>query len=211
MVAPRPTVGEYMRAKISSACERSGLVDDAGQHAIGLQHCNGSHRDAGQRHGPRQSAPEVHAGQHVLGPGIQVADDAAQPALCAHFFRFAGVPDIHAAEMRAVGRRIADAVDDGHLAGVIQGLDLGQRRVKAELVVDMKDPVSGNPNGGPVVVVTAVGVGNDGVQVVVAAGELDDDEDGVFGGRGHGNVGSAGRINARMVGGRSLAQGRATR
>ena len=109
--------------------------------------------------------------------------------------------------MRAVGRRIADAVDDGHLARIIQGLDLGQRRVKAEVVVNRQHLVGGDAHGRPVVVVTAVSVGNDGVQVVVAAGELDDDEDWVFGGGGHGNVGSAGRINARMIGGRSLAQG----
>ena len=134
-------------------------------------------------------------------PGIQVADDAAQPALGADLFRLAGVPDVHAAEVGTVGRRIADAVDDGDLAGVIQSLDLRQRRIEAELVVDVQHLVGGYAHRGPVVMVASVGVGNDRVHVVIAAGELDDDEDGVFGGGGHGSVAPRGEsMQGRLVG-----------
>ena len=164
------------------------LVDDAGEHAVGLQHGHGGHGHAGQGHGPGKAAPEVDAGEHVLGVGVDVADDAAQPALGADLFRFAGVPDVHAAEVGTVGRGIADAVDDRHLAGVVQLLEFGQGRVEAVVVINGQYLVGGDAHGGPVVVVASVAVGYDGVQVVVAAGELDDDEDGVFGGGGHGGV-----------------------
>ena len=117
---------------------------------------------------------------------VDVADDAAQPALGAHLFRLAGVPDVHAAEVGTVGRRVADAVDDGNLAGVVKRLDLGQGRVECELVVDGQRPVRGDANGGPTIVITPIIIRDDGIEVVVAAGKLNDDEDGVLGGAGHG-------------------------
>ena len=58
----------------------------------------------------------------------------------------------------------------------------------------------GDADGRPIVVVATIVVRDDGVEVVVAAGKLDDDEDGVFGGGSHG-------VNTPWSGdGRSLAQ-----
>ena len=168
--------------------QRLGAFRFAGyarQHAVGFQHGHGGHGDARQGHGPGQAASEVDAGQHIFGAGVQVADDAAQPALRADLFGLAGVPDVHAAEVGTVGRGVADAVDDGHLAGVVQRLDFGQGGVEGKMVVDGQGGGGGDAHGGAAVVIAPVGIGDDGIEAIVAAGELDDDEDGVFAGGGH--------------------------
>ena len=53
------------------------------------------------------------------------------------------------------------------------------------MVVDLDDVFLPVLNGGTVVVVERVVVGNDGVEIVVAAGELQDYDDWVFLRRGH--------------------------
>ena len=162
------------------------LALNASEHAVGFEDGDGRDGDTGQSHGAGETAAEVDACEDVFGVGVDVADDAAQPALGADLFRFAGVPDVHAAEVGAVGRRIADAVDDGDLAGIIEIFDFRDGWIEAEMVVDGQHPVGGDADGGTAIVVTAVSIGNDGVEVVVAAGELDDDEDRILGSGGHG-------------------------
>ena len=61
---------------------------------------------------------------------------------------------------------------------------LRMRRVQADVVVDLDDLLLGEVQRRPGLVVEVVGVGNDGVEAVVAAGHLDDDEDGVLAGLG---------------------------
>ena len=83
------------------------------------------------------------------------------------------------------GAGVADAVDDCHVAAVIDVLQRGHLRVEANLVVNLDDPLFGNAYGRAVVPVQRVAVGDDGIQVVVAPGELEHYQNRVFLGAGH--------------------------
>ena len=79
--------------------------------------------------------------------------------------------------MGPAGVRIPDTLDDGNVAQVVQFLDGRGVRVDADLVVDGQDAVFLYMDGRPMVVVLPVPVRDDSVHEVVAAGELDDDQD----------------------------------
>ena len=158
---------------------------DARQQPIGLQVAHRGHGNAvlGQR--PGQPPAEVHAGQHVLAVGVHLLDGPAQPALGALRVRFAGMPDVHGAEVGIAGVGIADAQEDSQLALVPELLQGRHRRMEAQLVVDGDNLVFGNGQAGAIVPVQPVGPGNHGVQPVVPAGEGQYREHPVFVGRNH--------------------------
>ena len=101
--------------------------------------------------------------------------------------------------MRAVRVRVADALHDGELPAFEQLREAGQRRVEADAVVDLRDGLCVEAQLRAVLAVVVVGVGGDGVQAVVAAVELQDDEDAAvgvalrLGGQGVGRAGEEGR------------------
>ena len=153
---------------------------DVGQHAVGCQVGHGGDGNAAQGHGPGQPLAEVYALQHVLAGGVQVADDAAQPAFGAHLVRLAGMPDVHGAEVGARRVLVADAVDDGHLALVPQVLDRPHSGMEGQVIGKFDELVFRQPQIGPIVPVKGVGKGNHRVQIVVGAGELQDHQHRVF-------------------------------
>ena len=88
--------------------------------------------------------------------------------------------------MGPVGTGIANPIDDGHLALVVQLLDGAECRVKTDLIVDGQDSVLGYAYRGTIVVVERICVGDDRVHVVVGAGQLHHYQNWVFLRRGHG-------------------------
>ena len=92
-------------------------IVDAGEQTVGVQVVEGGHRHAGHGHRPRQPLADADAGEDVVAARVQLADHAPRPAFGADFDRFAGVPDIHGAEVGAVRIRVADALDHGNFAG----------------------------------------------------------------------------------------------
>ena len=159
-------------------CPRAAfLVGDAGEEAVVLQGADRGHRHAGQRHGPGQAAPEVDAGEHVPGLRVQIADDPAQPALGSDALRLAGVPDVHGPEVRAVGVGVADAVDYRHPPFVVQLLERGQHRVKAVMPVNVQNVLCRYADGGTVFPVERISVRHHGVHIIVAPGQLHDNQD----------------------------------
>jgi len=88
--------------------------------------------------------------------------------------------------MREVGRGIADGLHDAHLALVEERLQARHGRVQAGAVVprEAEDPRLGDGDVGAGDLVQGVGVARDDhVEAVVAAVELDDDQDMVRVGR----------------------------
>ena len=71
---------------------------------------------------------------------------------------------------------VAAAVDDRQLAILVESLEADHRRMEAEAVGGFDHVAFGNPDLRPGPVVRRVADGHDGVQAVVAAGQLDDDE-----------------------------------
>ena len=94
-------------------------LGDAGKQAVVVQVVNDRHRGPGQCQGPEQRGTEADRGEHVFFAGVQVAGGAAQPTLGSKLDGLAGVPDVHRAEMGARGVGVADAMDDGHVAPVV--------------------------------------------------------------------------------------------
>ena len=84
--------------------------------------------------------------------------------------------------MRVVRLGIADAVDDRHLALVPERLDRGHAGVEAVVIVDGQDLILGDTDRRTLVVVERVAVGDDRVQGIVAAGELQHHQRGWFAG-----------------------------
>jgi len=118
----------------------------------------------------------------------------------------------------AVGVGIADALDDGGVAIIVEFLEGGEVGVQADVAVDLEDILGIVAESGAGAVVMVIGVGNDGVEAIIAAGELDDDEDGgVFAGGTLGafDVERIGEGHHRLVeergdGGRGGEDGQAT-
>ena len=83
--------------------------------------------------------------------------------------------------MGAVGVGIADVLDDREVAVVEQGFQLeGALGVEAEILVDFEDLLGGNGEPGPSLVIGVVAVRYEGVESIVAAGELDDHQHAVI-------------------------------
>ncbi len=95
---------------------------NASQHAVCLQVSHRGHRHpwGGQR--PGAAAAKIDPGQDVRLIGIEVANGAPQPPFIPHFVGLAGVPDVHRAKVRAIGVRVANPLNDGHLSLIPQCL-----------------------------------------------------------------------------------------
>ena len=162
-----------------------GITVNAGEQAVGLEVADGGNGHAFHHQGAREAAAEVNGGKHVLGVGVHQLGGAAQPALGADDFGLAGVPDVHAAEVRVAGGRVTDADEDSELSGFPVLHQGSHGRVEAQLVVDGQNLVFRHTDGRAEVAVVAVVAGDDGVQAVVAAGQREDCQDGIFRGRYH--------------------------
>ena len=139
-----------------------------------------SYRHSAHGHGPGQTLPEIYALQHILAVGVQVPYDLGHPAVDADLVRLAGMPDVHGSEVGAGRVLESDAVDDCQLAVVIEVFKRVHIRPETQLVIYGHNQVFGDVDLGPVVPVQAIGIGNDRVQVIVGAGELQDDQHRVF-------------------------------
>ena len=80
--------------------------------------------------------------------------------------------------------RVADALHDRQLPLLPHRPEALHAGVQADVVVQADDHVLGLAERGPGLVVQVVGVGNDGVEAVVAAGHLQHDQDVVLARRG---------------------------
>ena len=79
--------------------------------------------------------------------------------------------------MRAIRVRVADVLDDGHLARIEFGLERCQAWVQAEMIVQLDDLPGAEAEGRARLEIEIVAKRDDGVQAVVPAAQLDDDED----------------------------------
>src|SRR5207249_11780544 len=131
----------------------------AGQYSVGLQVGDGRDRHAPYHHSARQTLTEVDALEDILPLRIQVADQAASPALSADFVRFAGMPDIHRTKVRAGRVGVANAMDDGDLALVIELFHRPHVRVEGQGIVNGQHLVLGDTHIRPVIPVEWVGIG----------------------------------------------------
>ena len=81
--------------------------------------------------------------------------------------------------MAAVGIRVADVLDDAEFTALEEFVHGRARRMEAEGVAEAKGLVFRDADGRAEPVVIGVLERNDGVEAVVAAGELNDHEDAI--------------------------------
>ena len=157
-----------------------GFGADLGEQAVGTEvtHRGDGHSLLGQ--GAGQAAAKVDAGEHILARGVDVLDDAAQPAGETQFLGLTGGPDIHGPEVGQAAVGVADALDDGQIALVPVLLQGGHGRVEAQLVGDGYDLVLWDPQSRAVVPVMRIGVRDDRVHSVVATGQRNHCQDRFF-------------------------------
>ena len=88
--------------------------------------------------------------------------------------------------MGAVGVGVPYSMNHRHVAPVIQFLDGGQGRIESHLVVQGQNSLGRYVHRWAIIVIEGVAVGHDGIHIVVAAGKLEDNQNRVFVGGGHG-------------------------
>ena len=156
------------------------LLLHPGQQTVGRDVGHRRHRDSRRHQSARKRLADIHSGDGVLALRIDLPKGAAQPALGPDLVRLARVPDVHRPEVRARRVLVTDTVYDRHVAALVDVLHRPHGRVHAQLVVYLDDAVLGDLKSRPRVVVVPVGVRNHRVEVVVAPGQLEHDEDWVF-------------------------------
>ena len=165
-VHPR-VLGLHRCAEQLAWCDRDGATD--GPHHV-------------QRHG------RVDRGRGHVGcrRGLPV-EPAADPAGAGSAAEAAVHPDAHRREVREVRVRVADALHDGELAGIVQTLQVAELGVEPARPVEREDRRRRDGDVRSHRLVRRIGERHDGVEPVVAAVEHDDDEDPV--GRADGSAG----------------------
>ena len=148
---------------------------DAGHQAVVVQVVDRGDRHAGNRHSARQSDAEVDACQFVFALGVELSERLAYPAFGYHLVRLAGVPDVHAAEVGAVGVGVADALHNGDLALFEHILDGPEVGVERERVVYRQHILALDLDQFAVIVVGRAVVGDERVHKVVSTRQLHND------------------------------------
>ena len=120
---------------------------------------------------------DVHGVRSAAARAAPVAESTTQPPVA----RFAlaglgGLPDGHAFEVRSVRIRITHGVYHRKAPVLVQLVSAAHRWMKPELLVEPEHIAFGHTQCRPTLRVAIVGVGDDHVQAVVAAFELNDDE-----------------------------------
>ena len=103
----------------------------------------------------------------------------ANPTVLFTAVRRAGVPIRHRCEMREGRLRVAATVHDGHLAVLVQPLESRHSRVEAVAFIDLAQFLGPDPDFRPMPVIGVVRVRHERVQSVVAARQLEHDQDAV--------------------------------
>ena len=132
-------------------------------------------RAAGAGQGQRRRF--IGIGQVERSRRRDVPQRLADPAFAQRLGGAGGVPDVHRAEMRLARIRITDALHDAQGVVLQQAVHAAQRRMQADAVIDTQRVLNAQRRPQPIVV--GIVEGDDGVESVVAAGELHDDENGV--------------------------------
>src|SRR6516162_9332278 len=146
------------------------------QEAVALQRagyaCDGH---AGGNQGARQARSHADDLNDVFLVRVEFLRDPAEPTFGPDLDRLAGVPDVHRPEMGAWRLFPPDTVADRHFAFVPERLH--RRHVIRDPIglVEVDDVVVGNPDRLPVIAVERVVVGNYCIDIVVAAGQLQND------------------------------------
>jgi len=108
---------------------------------------------------------------------LELADEPAHPALIDGApARIGRVPDVERMEVRAVGPRIADALDQSEPARAVGRVQLAQLGVQSDALVDAQDVARLQARRAARAPVAVVAMGHERGETVVAAGELHEDE-----------------------------------
>src|SRR6516165_9495453 len=146
------------------------------QEAVALQRAGyACDRHAGGDQGARQAWSHADDLHDIFFVRVEFLRDAAKPTFGPDLDRLAGMPDVHRPEVGAWRLLPADAMQNGELALIPKRLH--RRHVIGNPIglVEVDDVVVGDPDRLPIIAVERVVVGNYCIQVVVAAGQLQND------------------------------------
>jgi hypothetical protein len=125
--------------------------------------------------GKRLGVADIHD-QIVSRAVVAVIGQPAEPAKRLAAVRRPRVPESHRREMRQARMFVSTSVHHRQQPVFVQSFEADHRRMKTEAVGGLDDVTVRDSELWPRPVIGRVAVGNDGVQAVVAARQLDDDE-----------------------------------
>ena len=175
------SAGMNLTAHLQDVGERwvvGGLISSghrvgSAQESFGLAHDHGVDPGASER--PARAAQ--HHAIDARRPGPPIGQKARDPALSLDLLAVrCAVPDLDRAEVRSIGARVADAEHQGQLARLPGRHERLQGLVQAEMRVELQDLVARQGEPGPGLSIGRILVGHDGVQGVVAAVQLEQDQ-----------------------------------
>ena len=106
-----------------------------------------------------------------------VVQIATEPAFALERLAVAGrLPDLGRAEVAPVRVGEADVLDDGKIAVIVKPVELFAGGVEGKVVVEVQQALA-QAEAGAEIVVAVVGVRHNGIEPVIAARQLNDDED----------------------------------
>ena len=110
-----------------------------------------------------------------MAVGIEVAGEPAGTLPNIHF-GICSLPNIHRMEVAAVRIGVADAGHDGQMALVIELVQRFEVGVQSDAAAELNHVAAGDADGRAQFGIVRVGIRDDSVQAVIAAGHLDDDQ-----------------------------------
>src|SRR5215471_4131329 len=106
-----------------------------------------------------------------------IVGEASEPAERLAGVRYPRVPVAHRREVRQARMVVAAPVHDSHPAVFVETLEADHRRMEPERVAHLQNVFRRDANAGASAVIGGIAVWHDGVEAVVAPGELEHDED----------------------------------
>src|SRR5262249_21310813 len=114
-----------------------------------------------------------------VATGTGIVEVTSEPSGSLETLRVAGsLPDFSRAKVRAIRVRVANALNDGQLPGIIEVFEAGKILVESHLVVEAKDIFLRETDAGAGLAIIIVAVGHNGVEAIIAASHLEHDENG---------------------------------
>src|SRR5262252_9725306 len=119
---------------------------------------------------------------HVIGVPFRIhgVGHAADPAVKLPTVWRRRLPIGHGREVRERRLLVTDAMDDGHVAVLVEALQARHGVLEAEMIVELAQPRRLDADAWPCTVVGVIPVGHHGVEAVITAGEFKHHQDTVL-------------------------------
>lgn len=116
---------------------------------------------------------------HGIGTRAGMVEVSPDPTMAFELVGVAGgMPDFHGPKMGAIGVGITDALDNGQVALIQELVETAQGGVEGQVLIDFQQVLIGQGQAGSGASVMVIGPGDQGIEAIVAASQLEDHQGG---------------------------------